>query len=125
MTKDEFFKLCTALVQEQVYAWVIASSFVCSWKPPRYGGRHALETELVYTQAGVYGKCVLQQNQIVFNGLTLARLLHFWNDWWKFIQILQYYTMALTMMPHIVQVGVYGDYIILKTNLIQHNRYSK
>ena len=33
--------------------------------------------------------------------------------------------MALTMMPHIVQVGVYGDCIILKTNYIQHNRYSK
>ena len=49
MTKDEYFKLCPTLVQEQVYAWVIASSFVCSWKPPRYGGRHILETELVYT----------------------------------------------------------------------------
>ena len=48
MTKDEYFKLCPTLVQEQVYDWVIASSFVCSWKPPRYGGRHILETELVY-----------------------------------------------------------------------------
>ena len=49
MTKDEYFKLCTALVQEQVYAWGITSSLIClSWKPPRYGGRHALETELVY-----------------------------------------------------------------------------
>ena len=50
MTKDEYFKLCPTSVQEQVYAWVIASSFVCSWKPPRYGGRHILETELVYRQ---------------------------------------------------------------------------
>ena len=50
MTKDEYFKLCPTLVQEQAYAWVITSSFVCSWKPPRYGGRHLLETELVYRQ---------------------------------------------------------------------------
>ena len=28
MTTDEHFKLCPALVQEQVYTWVIASSFV-------------------------------------------------------------------------------------------------
>ena len=28
MKNDEYFKLCTALVQEQVYTWVIASSFV-------------------------------------------------------------------------------------------------
>ena len=34
MTKDEYFKLCTALVQEQVYAWGIASSFVCLGSPP-------------------------------------------------------------------------------------------
>ena len=53
MTKDEHFKLCPTLVQEQVYAWVIASSFVCSWKPPRYGGRHILETELVYRDWGI------------------------------------------------------------------------
>ena len=32
--KDEYFKLCTALVQEQVYAWGIASSFVCLGSPP-------------------------------------------------------------------------------------------
>ena len=50
ITKDEYLKLCPSLVQEQVYAWVIASSFVCSWKPPRYGGRHILETELVYNR---------------------------------------------------------------------------
>ena len=55
MTKDEFFKLGTALVQEQVYAWVIASSFVCSWKPPRYGGRHAIKTELVYSGHVLFG----------------------------------------------------------------------
>ena len=28
-----------------------------------------LKTSPEYTQAGVYGKCVLYQNQIVFNGL--------------------------------------------------------
>ena len=49
MTKDEHFKLCPALVQEQVYAWVIASSFVMLLEAPQYGGRHVLETELVYT----------------------------------------------------------------------------
>ena len=48
MTKDEYFKLCPALVQEQVYAWVIASSFVMLLEAPEYGGRHVLETELVY-----------------------------------------------------------------------------
>ena len=24
-----------------------------------------------------------------------VRMLHFWKDWWQFIQIHQYYTMAL------------------------------
>ena len=28
MTEDEYSKLCPALVQEQVYTWVIASYFV-------------------------------------------------------------------------------------------------
>ena len=28
-----------------------------------------LKTSPEYTRAGVYGKCVLKQNQIVFNGL--------------------------------------------------------
>ena len=31
-----------------------------------------LETSPEYTWAGVYGKCVLKQNQIIFNGLTLS-----------------------------------------------------
>ena len=30
---------------------------------------NTLKTSPKYTQAGVYGKCVLSQNQIVFNGL--------------------------------------------------------
>ena len=34
MTKDEYFKLCTALVQEQVYTWVIASSFAMLLEAP-------------------------------------------------------------------------------------------
>ena len=57
MTKDEYFKQCPALVQEQVYAWVIASSFVMLLEaptppppPPQYGGRRVLETELVYIE---------------------------------------------------------------------------
>ena len=29
-----------------------------------------LKTSPKYTRAAVYGKCVLQQNQIIFNGLT-------------------------------------------------------
>ena len=33
-----------------MYTWVIASSFVCSCKSPRYGGHDVLETELVYTE---------------------------------------------------------------------------
>ena len=32
--KMSILKLCTALVQEQVYAWGIASSFVCLGSPP-------------------------------------------------------------------------------------------
>ena len=31
-----------------------------------------LKTSPEYTRAGVYGKCVLKENQIVFNGLTLC-----------------------------------------------------
>ena len=66
--KMSFIKLCTALVQEQVYAWVIASSFVCSWKPPRYGGRHALETELVYRQLMHNIHCTTTRGQqIIFH----------------------------------------------------------
>ena len=45
---QEHFKLCPALVKEQVYAWVIASSFVMLLEAPQYGGRHVLKTELVY-----------------------------------------------------------------------------
>ena len=56
MTRGEYFKLCPALVQEQVYTWVIASSFVMLLEappppPPRYGGRsdkNILETGLVH-----------------------------------------------------------------------------
>ena len=57
MTKDEYFKLCTALVQEQVYAWGIASSFVCLGSPPGMADAMLLKkptavqsvwTELVY-----------------------------------------------------------------------------
>ena len=40
MTKDEYFKLCTDLVQEQVYTWVIASAlFNMILDAPRYGGQ--------------------------------------------------------------------------------------
>ena len=31
-----------------------------------------LKTSPEYTQAGVYEKCVLKENQIVFNGLRLS-----------------------------------------------------
>ena len=33
-----------------------------------------LKTSPEYTQAGVYGKCVFKQNQIIFNGLRLVLL---------------------------------------------------
>ena len=32
--------------------------FCLSWKPPRYGGRHALETELVYRMRKICWACV-------------------------------------------------------------------
>ena len=35
---------------------------------------NSLETSPKYTQAGVYGKCVLHQSQIVFIGLRLKNL---------------------------------------------------
>ena len=35
MTKDEYFKLCIALVQEQLYTWVIASSVVMVVDAPK------------------------------------------------------------------------------------------
>ena len=37
MTKDEYFKLCPALVQEQVYTWVIVSPFILLEAPPPPG----------------------------------------------------------------------------------------
>ena len=55
LTKDKDFKLCPALVQEQVYIKLYTPGSLhqflsCSWKPSGiYGGRRALETELVYT----------------------------------------------------------------------------
>ena len=69
MTKDEYFKLYTAVVQEQV--WVIASSFVMLLEapPPRYGWCHVLETELVYTEFPLYN--THEKEQEIFNLLYL------------------------------------------------------
>ena len=51
MTKDVYLKLCTALVEKQVFTWVTASSFVMLleasqvWRMKRY---NVLKAELVY-----------------------------------------------------------------------------
>ena len=38
-----------------------------------------LKTSPEYTQAGIYGKCMLKQSQIVFNGLNNAFQAHLSN----------------------------------------------
>ena len=65
MTKDGYFKPCTGLVQEQVYAWVIASSFVMLLEAPkvwRTKWYNILKTELVYTLVGVLGQLPTKDN---------------------------------------------------------------
>ena len=53
MTKDEYFKLCTALVQEQVYTWVIASSFVLLMDGPQIMADDVVQYS--YNRIGLYG----------------------------------------------------------------------
>ena len=55
MTKDEYFKLCTALVQEQVYAWGIASSFVCLGSPPGMADAMLLKPNWSIPRVGAQG----------------------------------------------------------------------
>ena len=58
-TKEEYFKLCPALVQEMCTPGSL-HHILFSLKPPRYGGPHILETELVYSFQGPLGPWTLK-----------------------------------------------------------------